>query len=159
MLTSLFAAFLAVTVVMVLLHHPTNAPAGSASAAAVSSDAARLHSATQSINADTSKARSRLHSLSGGFPTPSNVKGVINPYISSLQHYQAVLSGTKVPTSARGAAANVRKLVSRELTSLSTIHTLPSLRLGSYLEQFGTGSARLQKDLSTFERALRDGAS
>ena len=54
-----------------------------------------------------------------------------------------------MPTSAQGAAANVRALLSRDVQSLTTINGLPPLRLGSYLEQFDSGLTHLQKDLGT----------
>jgi hypothetical protein len=154
-LASLFVAFVVVMVVMVLLHHSDNPPAGTAStSAAVSPETARLQAATKSMNTHADAARSALHSLNG-FPTIVKVAAVINPYVSSLHHYQTVLSGAAVPTSARGAAANVRALLSRDVQSLATINGLPPLRLGSYLEKFGSGVTHLQKDLGTLEHALR----
>jgi hypothetical protein len=154
-LASLLVAFVAVTVVLVLLHHSGDATPGTTTkVAVVSPDASRLKTATQSINADTSAARSSLHTLSG-IPTIGNVATVMNPYVSSLQHYETVLSAVEVPNSARRAAINVRALVSKDVQSLGTINGLAPLRLGSYLEAFGTGSAQLQKDLGTLEHALR----
>ena len=79
----------------------------------------------------------------------------MNPYVSSLQHYQTVLSGVHVPKSARGAATTVRALVSKDVHALGTINGLAPLGLGSYLEQFGTGATKLQKALGTLEHALR----
>jgi hypothetical protein len=154
-LASLLVVFIAVSVVLVLLLHSGNATPGTTSTVAVvSPDASRLKTATQSINADTSAARSKLHSLSG-IPTIGKVATVMNPYVSSLQHYQTVLSVVEVPNSARGAAINVRALVSKDVQSLGTINGLAPLALGSYLEEFGTGSARLQNELDTLEHALR----
>jgi hypothetical protein len=103
------------------------------------------------IHASTAVAA--LHSLHG-IPTTAKVAAVINPYVSTLQHYQTVLSGAKVPIGARGAAAKVSALLSRDVRSLATIDGLPSLRLGSYLEKVGPGVTQLQKDLGTLEHAL-----
>ena len=153
-LVSLFVVFIAVTAVMVLLHHSTKATPGTASTvAAVSPDSARLQTATQAIDVDTNTARLALHTLTG-IPTPPQVAALITPYISSLQQYQTVLSGAEVPTAARGAAAAVRTLVSRDVRYLATIHGMAPLSLGSYLEEFSTTSAQFQKDLGTLERAL-----
>jgi hypothetical protein len=152
---SLFLVFAVVTVVMVLLHHSDTAPPAKASTAAVvSPETARLQTATRAMDRTTSTTRSDLDSLDG-IPTTDRVSGVINPYVSSLQHYQAVLSAAKVPTAARGAAANLRALLRQDVESLATIDGLPPLRLGTYLEKFGTGVTQLQKDLGTFEHALR----
>ena len=153
-LASLFVVFIAVTVVMVLLHHSTKATARTASTTAViSPDSARLQTATQAIDVDTNTARLTLHTLSG-IPTPPQVAAQLTPYISSLRHYQTVLSGAEVPAAARRAAATVRTLVSRDARFLGTIQGLAPLRLGSYLEEFGTTSTQFQKDLGTLERAL-----
>ena len=153
-LASLLVVFIAVTVVLVLLHDSGNATPGTTSAAVVSQNASRLKTATQSVNAATNTARSSLLALRG-IPTVGNVSVVMNPYVSSLQHYQTVLSRVEVPKSARGAAATVRALVSGDVQSLGTINGLAPLRLGSYLEAFGTGAAKLQRDLATLEHALR----
>jgi hypothetical protein len=154
-LASLFVVFVVVTVVMVLLHHSDNPPARTPSTAAViSPETARLQTATRALDSHASTTRSALDSLNG-IPTTDKVAGVVNPYVTSLQHYQTVLSSAEVPTAARKAAANVRALLRRDVQSLATIDGLPSLRLGTYLEEFGTGVTQLQKDLGTFEHALR----
>ena len=154
-LASLFVVFIAVTVVMVLLHHsPTATPGRASTEAVISPDAARLQTATQTIDFDTNTARLTLHTISG-IPTPPQVAALITPYISSLQHYQTVLSRSAVPAAARAAAANVRTLVSQDAGFLGTIDGLAPIRLGSYLEEFSTTSTQFQKDLGTLERALR----
>jgi len=154
-LASLLVVFCVVTVALVLLHHSDNATTGPrATAAVVSHDVGRLKTATQAINADTSAARSTLHALSG-IPTVGRVAVVLNPYVSSLQHFQTVLSGVDVPKSARGAAASVRASVSKDVRSLATINGLAPLHLGSYLEGFGTGANQLQQELGTLEHKLR----
>jgi hypothetical protein len=154
-LASLFVVFVVVMVVMVLLHHSDNSPAGRASTAAtVSRETARLQAATTAMNRDGTAAHSALLSLKA-IPTTVQVAAVINPYASSLRHYQTVLSGAHVPTSSRGAAANVRALLSGEVRFLPTIDGLPPLRLGAYLEQFGSDLTHLQKDLGALEHALR----
>jgi preprotein translocase subunit SecG len=150
-LASLFVVFVVVMVVTVLLHHSDNPPAGTASA--VSPETARLQAATKSMSSKASAARAALYSLNG-IPTTVNVAAVIDPYVSSLRRYESVLSGSEVPTSARGAAATVRALLARQAPSLATIDGLPALRLGSYLEGFVPGVTHLQKDLRTLEHAL-----
>jgi hypothetical protein len=154
-LASLFVVFIAVAVVLVLLHHSTTAKARTTSTAAVVSyNAAQLRTATQAIDSETTTARSTLHSLVG-IPTLVEVTDLMTPYVSSLQHYQRVLSGAEVPAAARRAAANVHGLVSGDVKFLGGIDGLAPLSLGSYLEQFGTSSTQLQKDLGTLERTLR----
>jgi hypothetical protein len=154
-LASLFVVFVVVMVVMVLLHHSDNPPAGTAATRAViSPETARLQTATRAIDTDANTTLLALHAIDG-IPTTVKVATVINPYVSNLQHYQTVLSGVKVPTAARGAAAKVRSLLSRDVPSFATIDGLPPLRLGTYLEEFGTGLTQLQTDLGTLEHALR----
>jgi hypothetical protein len=154
-LASLFVVFVVVMVVMVLLHHSDNPPAGKASTTAVvSPETARLQTATRAMSTHASTTLSALHAIHG-IPTTVNVATVINPYVSDLERYQTVLSGAKVPTAARGAAAKVRSLLSHDVQSVATIDGLAPLRLGSYLEEFGTGLTQLQKDLGTLEHALR----
>jgi hypothetical protein len=154
-LASLFVIFAVVMVVMVLLHHSANPPAGKASTttAVISPETSRLQTATNAMDTDSSAALVALHSLDG-IPTTVNVAAVINPYVSTLQHYQTVLSGAKVPTAARGAEAKVQALLSRDVRSLATIDGLPPLRLGTYLVQFGNGVIQLQRDLGTLQHAL-----
>jgi hypothetical protein len=153
-LASLFVIFVAVTLTLVLLHHSDNPPARTAStAAATSPDTARLQAATKTMGGNLNATRAAFHSLKG-IPTIVVVAGIIDPYVSSLQHYQTVLAGAKVPTSARAAAANVRALLSGDAQSLATIHGLPPIRLGTYLEDFLTSATQLQKDLGTLEHAL-----
>ena len=61
---------------------------------------------------------------------------MINPYISSLQRYETVLTGTDVPAAARTSCRQLSaSLVARDMQFLSTINGLPPLRLGSYLER------------------------
>lgn len=154
-LASLFVVFLAVTVVMVLLHHSTPAPARTAAkAAVVTPDTGRLQAATKTLNSRTNTTDLALHSLAG-IPTPSMVAAVINPYVSSLRHYQSVLSGTEVPSAARGAAAQVRASLSGDVRSLATINGLPPISLGTYLRAFGPDAGQLQKALGTLKRALQ----
>jgi len=157
-LAGLLVVFVAVTAILVLLHHSTNAPATTAPKAAVAAPAARLQTATQAVDFDTSNTRATLDSLRG-IPTPVKVASVINPFVSALQYYQFVLNGAEVPNNARAAALKVRASVSRDVDSLSTINGLTPFALGSYLEKFGTGTAQLQKELGTLERALRTSTS
>jgi hypothetical protein len=153
-LASLFVVFVVVMVVMVLLHHSDNPPAGTASTVTVvAPETARLQTATKTMDTNASTTRSALHSLNG-IPTTVSVAAVINPYVTDLQRYEAILSGAKMPTAALGAAAKVRAQLSLDVRSLATIDGLPPLRLGTYLEEFGTGVNELQKSLGTLEHAL-----
>jgi hypothetical protein len=154
-LASLLVVFVAVTGVMILLHHSASGTGGTKNTAGViSPDTAKLQKATRAIDVDTSTARSALLSLHG-IPTPGKVAIVMDPYVSSLQHFQTVLSGAKVQPAARSAAANVRASVFRNVQHLDDINGLAPVRLGSYLEEFGSGATQLQKDLGTLERDLR----
>ena len=80
---------------------------------------------------------------------------VINPYISSLQLYEAFMSGTSVPVPVRSAAANVESQVRHDVTVFSTIDGLPPIRLGAYLKGFSADVTRLQAALNTLEQGLR----
>jgi hypothetical protein len=153
-LACLLVVFAIVTVTVVLLHRSADAPTGSTTATAVYPGAARLQTATHAMNAETNTTRTKLHALPG-IPTTTRVAALINPYVSNLQHYQTVMSGIEVPPRARTAASNVRALVSRDVRYLGTINGLPPLRLGTYLEEFSTGAAQLQKDLATLQHELR----
>lgn len=153
-LASLFAIFLAVTVVMVLLHHSTNTtPASAPTATVTSSDSTRLVAATKVADRATSTTLLELHALKG-IPTPVAVAAVVNPYLSALQRYAIVLSGADVPATARTAAAVALAQVGDDVQSMSTINGLPALRLGSYLEQFGKDTAQFQHALATLEHDL-----
>ena len=160
-LASLFVVFVAVAVIISSLHQSTPATAGSrvASTSAVSSSSvSRLQAATDTAAVVTTTTGSRLHAISG-IPTPAEVAAVVNPYVSSLQRYEATLAGAAVPTEARTAAAGARTLVSRDVQFLSTIRGLAPLRLGSYLDQFDTNATQLQADLSRLEGELRTATS
>ena len=108
---------------------------------------ARLRAATTAAAAATATARTKLQTMSG-FPTPTNVAAVINPYVASLQVYGSALSKTAVPEAARAAALSAVVLVTRDEQSLATINGLPSLQLGSYLEAFFINVEQLQTTLS-----------
>jgi len=90
-----------------------------------------------------------------GFPTPANVANVINPYISSLQLYDAFMSGTSMPVAVQPAAGAVASQVRHDVTAFSTIDGLPPIRLGTYLKSFTADVARLQASLNTLEQSLR----
>jgi hypothetical protein len=93
------------------------------------------------------------------FPTPANVATIINPYISSLQLYEAVLSGSTVPSSATSEAASAKAQARQDLAFLGTIHGLLPLQLGAYLGQVGTEATQLQATLSDLEQSLRPSTS
>ena len=168
-LASLFLVAVVALVAVRALHHPTDTvtatapatarpPAHTAPAASPSSDAARLQSATDSIDSATTAASVGLTSLTA-FPTPTNVETVINPYISSLQLYENVLSGSKVPAAARPAAASAKAQLRQDLQFLETIDGLPAAQLGTYLAQFDSDATRLQTTLSRLEQNLPRSAS
>jgi hypothetical protein len=153
-LASLVAVFVAVTIVMVLLHHSTNATTGATHTAPVtSSHSTHVVAATKTADGVTSTTRSELHALKG-IPTLVTVAALINPYVTSLQQYAAVLSGAHVSAKARTAAAQALALARQDVQFLSSINGLPSIRLGSYLEQFGKDAAQFQKALGTLEHDL-----
>jgi hypothetical protein len=89
------------------------------------------------------------------FPTPSNVEKIINPYMSSLQLYGNLLSGSAVPAAAQSEASNAEAQVHQDLQFLDSIDTLPPLQLGAFLKQFDTDATRLQTTLSALEQNLR----
>ena len=136
------------------LHHTASTPPSTPPAASSSPAAARVQSATDSVDSATTAARAGLASLPG-FPTPTNVANVINPYISSLQLYAAFMSGTTMPVPARFAADAVQSQVRHDITVFSTIDRLPPIRLGAYLKEFATDVTRLQASLNTLEQDLR----
>lgn len=144
------------------LHHATtpttSSPAHSASRVSSPADAARIQTATDEVDSATTAARAGLASMTS-FPTPSNVATIINPYISSLQLYEAVLSGSKVPPSATSEAASAETQVRQDLEFLGTIHGLPPVQLGAYLGQVGTDATQLRATLGDLEQDLRSPTS
>ena len=98
--------------------------------------------------------RARSSSLAT-FPTPSNVEKIINPYMSSLQLYGTLLSGSTAPAPARSDAANAEAQVHQDLRFLDTIDALPPLQLGAFLKQFDIDATQLQTTLSALEQNLR----
>jgi hypothetical protein len=153
-LASLVTFFLAVTAVMILLHHSANATAGTAPTGTVaSSDSTQLLAATRVADGATATTGSELHSLKG-IPTTVAVAAVVNPYVATLGQYEDTLSGPGVPAAARTAVADARALVGQDVQFLSTINGLEPIRLGSYLEQFGKNAAQFQLALGTLEHDL-----
>lgn len=149
-LTSLFVVAVAVGVTLPSFRHSTRtprttskSPATEAAPAVSSADVARVRAATTAAVAATATARTKLQTL-GGFPTPTNVAAVINPYVARLQIYSAALTRTAVPAAARTAAMNAVVQVTRDEQFLGTINGLPSLQLGSYLQAFFSDAAQLQ---------------
>ena len=138
-------------------HHtapPAGGVPGNSSPAASNPAMARMQSATDSVDSATTAARAGLASLPG-FPTPANVANVINPYISSLQLYEAFMSGTSVPAPVQSAAGTVESQVRHDVAVFSAIDGLPPIRLGAFLKGFTTDVTRLQAALSTLEQSLR----
>jgi hypothetical protein len=119
-----------------------------------SSDATRIEAATDALDSATTSASVGLSSLAS-FPTPTNVERVINPYISSLQLYGTLLSGSTVPTPARSAASSAEAQVHQDLTFLDTIDALPSVQLGAFLRQFDADATQLQTTLNSLEQNLK----
>ena len=159
-LACLVLVVIAAAALVYALHHPTaaaprrNAPAHAAASASSSSDTARIQAATDALDSATTSASVGLSSLPT-FPTPSNVEKVINSYISSLQLYGTLLSGSTVPAPARSDASSAETQVRQDLQFLDTIDSLPPLQLGAFLKQFDTDATQLQTTLSALEQNLR----
>jgi hypothetical protein len=159
--TALAVVFLAVAGVMFLLRSSPKAASSATTAprAAVSHDTvtpaetAHMLTATRGAVAATTAARTNLDSLAV-FPTPDKVAAVMNPYVSSLQHYETVLMGTDTPAAARTTALSTLILVTQDVQFLGTVNGLAPVKLGTYLEDFGTNASQLLRTLSTFEREL-----
>ena len=125
---------------------PTRTPTVPAS----SSKASEIQSATDAVDSATTATRAGLTSVAG-FPTPTNVSTVINPYINSLQLYETFLSGTTVPLPARATSQIALAEVRQDIAFLETIDGLPPIRLGAFLQGFATDSTQLQSTLDTLE--------
>jgi hypothetical protein len=155
-LVSLFIVFAAVAAVVASLHHSAPPSHGRASAPrpkVSSADVTRVRTATAAADAATTTVHVNLDSLHG-IPTPAGVAAVINPYVQSLQQFQSVLATTALPARTRTAAASAQVLVTQDVQFLATINGLPSIRLGSYLEQVGQESADLQSTLARLQTEL-----
>jgi hypothetical protein len=163
-LASLVLVVIAVVAVVYALHHRTPAtttappPPHAAPAVPPTAATARIQSATDAIDSATTSASVGLSSLVT-FPTPANVEKIINPYISSLQLYGTLLSGSNVPAAARSEASSAAAQVRQDLTFLDTIDALPPVQLGAYLKQFDADATQLQTTLSALEQNLRTQAS
>ena len=159
-LTALVVVFVAVAATVASLQRTTNrptppaaaAPATQTTAAPVDS-VAQARSATAAADTATTTARTELHAMPG-FPTPTKVAVIINPYVRSLQRYGTFLATARLPASARKAAANARALVTRDVQALGTINGLPSIDLGTYLDGFGRNAAQLQTALASLQLQL-----
>jgi len=155
----IFISVVSVAAIVHSLHHttgptvttPPNTPP------AASPATARVQSATDSVDSATTSAVASLASLPG-FPTPTNVANVINPYISSLQLYDEFLSGARVPRPARSVAEGTESQVRHDVAVFSSIDGLPPIRLGSYLNTFSTDVTRLQASFGSLEQDLRSPA-
>jgi hypothetical protein len=161
-LACVVVVFLAATAIITSQHQPTTTgsgpPAASTPTAPTPAATTAARSATEAALTATTTAQQRLESLSG-IPTITKVTAVMTPYISSLQRYQSFLARSKVPALARGARNNAATVVSQDLLFLGTIRGLESLRLGTYLVQFGSNTVELQTTLSTFEQIMRSSAN
>lgn len=156
-LSCLFVAFVAVAAILSSLHSPTTptsaAPRVTTRPAVSSLAVSRMLAATDAADTAISTTRAGLDQLTG-IPTTSDVSALINPYVESLWHYGAVLARTSVPTAAKATAASAHALVNKDVRFTSTIDGLPSLALGTYLEQFGRNATQLQKTLEVLEGEL-----
>jgi hypothetical protein len=165
-LTVLVVVFVAVAAVVASIHQspsrPTPPAAGRSGTHATTqatipvdrAGVAQVESATAAADRATTAARTKLHALTG-FPTPTTVAAVINPYVRSLRRYRTVLaSATTLPVSAQGAAAIVGALVTRDVKDLNTINGLPSIDLGTYLDAFGLNAGQLQEAFGTLRIRL-----
>ena len=157
----------AAVAIVVSLHHSANTTPGRSAPATTSAVSTAPDTATtpgstgpptvlgavSGADAATATARSQLDNLSG-FPTPANVAAVINPYAYALQLYESFLSGSAVPAAAWSQKIHTDTQISEDLRFLNTINGLPSLRLGSYMVQFGNVAAQLHTSFSTLEQDL-----
>ena len=133
-------------------------PARTAPTLPTSQDVARIQTATDAVDSATTAASVGVASMTA-FPTPTSVATIMNPYIASLQLYETVLSGSKVPAAARPAVASAQTQLRQDLQFLDTIDGLPAAQLGAYLAQFDSDATHLQTTLSTLEQNLRVPAS
>jgi hypothetical protein len=108
--------------------------------------------------AATAAVRSGLSSLSG-FPTPTNVAAVINPYAYALQLYESFLAASAVPAAAWSDKISTDTQMSEDIRFLDTINGLPSLRLGAYIIRFSSTVSHLQTSLSTLQTDLQSPSS
>jgi hypothetical protein len=156
-LACLVLVVLAATLVVQSLHHTppaiTSPPARSAVPATASAAAARIETATHDVDSATAEVRAGIAAMTN-FPTPASVATIIDPYISSLQLYEAVMAASKVPASAASEAANAEAEARRDLAFLETIHGLPPVQLGAFLGQVGAETTQLQATLSGLEQSL-----
>jgi hypothetical protein len=156
-LAGAFLAFVGADAIMHSLHGTTAAttppPAGTAPLASASPEAARIQSATDEVDSATTSAQAGLASLPG-FPTPSNVAGIVNPYVTSLRLYLTYMSGASVPAAAQAEAGAAETEVRQDVTFFSTVDGLPPIRLGSFLNKFAADQTRLQATLTTLEQDL-----
>ncbi len=166
-LACLFLAVVAAALAVRAMHHPTTTagppaqvtpPPHATPPVSSSSGAARIQTATDAVDSATTAASVGLTSLAA-FPTPTNVEAVINPYISSLQLYEAFLSATNVPAPAQSAASSAEAQLRQNLKFLDTIDGLPPQQLGAFLAQFDSDATQLQTTLSTLEQNVRASAS
>jgi hypothetical protein len=167
-LACLFVVVVAAVLGMRALRHQTTTatappvtaapPARTAPTLPTSQDVARIQTATDAVDSATTAASVGVASMTA-FPTPTSVATIMNPYIASLQLYETVLSGSKVPAAARPAVASAQTQLRQDLQFLDTIDGLPAAQLGAYLAQFDSDATHLQTTLSTLEQNLRAPAS
>jgi hypothetical protein len=117
-----------------------------------------MQTATRAAVSATIATRANLDALTG-FPTLDKVAAVLNPYASSLQSFERVLTDTDTAAAARTTALSALMLVTGDVQFLGTLNGLPPVRLGSYLVSFGTDVSQLLKTLSTFEGQLHTSKS
>jgi hypothetical protein len=152
----LVLVFVAGAFVLASLHHSPATPTGPAASTSTASaaDVGRILAATNAALAANTSAQTKLRPGSG-FPTIATVAKVINPYVAALQHYEAALVDIPVPDGARTDAVSEHALVAKDVQFLGTINGLPSLRLGTYLEEFGKDAEQLQITLGSLQRELK----
>jgi hypothetical protein len=136
----------------------TTAPTPTTAPAPTFSNPHSVQAAVTGANAATNTARSSLQSLSG-FPTPTNVAVVINPYAYALQLYETFLSASAVPAAAWSEKIRADTQMSEDVRFLNTINGLPSLRLGTYMVRFNTVASQLQTTLHTLDGDLHSSKS
>ncbi len=98
-----------------------------------------------------SQGMSALHSL----PTVTTVSAVVDPYLVSLQRYEAVLAGARLTGSAATWRGMVLLHVRDLVTLLHSLPTTPSFSLGTWINGFYLQTAELQSAIEGLLPTLR----
>ncbi len=144
-------------VVLIVRHHsvPTSA-SGPGATAVTSADVSRVETATTDALASTETLRTGFAALSG-VPTKPQITNLVNPYVSALQLYGTVLTGTPVPRSAAAVDRHVQATVSENVTYLQRINTDPGVDIGTFLRGVLVRDGQFQQSAGSLAHALRTG--